>query len=208
MNEITVFMAIVDFIPVALFFAAAVILQRDLYDKMVKGAFALLASGSIMVLAGGIFKALWKILYALGVCDYTRLNMSFFPLQGPGFLLVFLALAGMLGKSNGGRFKLMSVAAVPVYDSSLPFVAMQIIGCGGAQWCLFAIARKMKRPLAAALFVLSFVFMLGMGYLSATFDDSSSMNWLAQVVNIVSQGALFAGVCILHAAGLGKKAEQ
>ena len=39
MNGITVPMAVVDFIPVALFFASAVLLQRDLYSKMVKGAF-------------------------------------------------------------------------------------------------------------------------------------------------------------------------
>ena len=47
MSGITVPMAIIDFVPVVMFFIAAVILQRDLYSKLVKGAFALLASGSI-----------------------------------------------------------------------------------------------------------------------------------------------------------------
>ncbi|NLB43082.1 MAG: hypothetical protein GX815_12685 [Clostridiales bacterium] len=59
--------------------------------------------------------------------------------------------------------------------------------------------------MAAALFVVAFVFMLGMGYLSSQFDDSSSMHWLAQSVNIVSQGALLGGVRILHRAGPGRK---
>lgn len=86
MNEITVGMAIMDFIPVLLFFIAAVILQKDLYNKMVKGAFALFATGSIMILVSGLFKALWKILYALNICDYQQLDSSFFPMQGPGFL--------------------------------------------------------------------------------------------------------------------------
>ena len=90
MNGITVPMAIVDFIPVVLFFAAAVLLQRDLYNKMVKGAYALLATGSVMVLIGGLFKAGWKILYALSICDYPLLENSFFPMQGPGFLLVIV----------------------------------------------------------------------------------------------------------------------
>ncbi len=62
-----------------------------------------------------------------------------------------------------------------------------------------------EKKLAAALFVVAFVFMLGMGYLSSQFDDSSSMHWLAQSVNIVSQGALLGGVLILHRAGLGRK---
>ncbi|MFR9215735.1 MAG: hypothetical protein ACLVKK_05790 [Ruthenibacterium sp.] len=205
MNGITVTMALVDLIPVVLFFAAAVILQRDLYDKMVKGAFALLATGSVMVLLAGVFKALWKILYALNVCDYQLLDAAFFPMQGPGFLLVFLALAGMFTKHNRKRVNLSSVAAVPVFTSTMPFVILQIIGCAGMQWCLFALALKMKRRPAAVMFVVAFVFMLGMGYLSATFDDSSSMHWLAQCVNIVSQGALLWGTVLLHRAGLGAK---
>ncbi len=203
MNEITVFMALVDFLPVVLFFVAAVVLQRDLYNKMVKGAFALLAAGSIMVLISGIYKALWKILYALGVCDYTALDISFFPMQAPGFLLVFAALAAMLTRKNK-KDALLSAVAVPVFGSNLPFVGIQTLGCAGMQWCLFAIARRMKKPLACALFVVAFVAMLGMGYLSAKFDDSSSMHWMAQLVNIVSQGALLAGVLTLHGAGLGQ----
>ncbi len=205
MNGITVTMALVDLIPVVLFFAAAVILQRDLYEKMVKGAFALLATGSVMVLLAGVFKALWKILYALNVCDYQLLDAAFFPMQGPGFLLVFLALAGMFTKYNRKRVNLSSVAAVPVFTSTMPFVILQIIGCAGMQWCLFALALKMKRRLAAVMFVVAFAFLLGMGYLSATFDDSSSMHWLAQCVNIVSQGALLWGTVLLHRAGLGAK---
>lgn len=203
MNGITIPMAIVDFIPVALFFIAALILLRDLYNKMVKGAYALLATGSIMVLLAGIYKASWKILYALNLCDFEALNAAFFPMQGPGFVLVFLALAGMFTKYNKQKkTALNSVAAPVVFASNMPFVVLQVIGCAGTQWCLFAIGRRMKKPLACVMFVVSFVFMLGMGYLSSQFDDSSSMNWLAQCVNIVSQAALLAGVFILHKSGL------
>lgn len=201
MNGITVSMAIVDFIPVVLFFIAAVMLQRDLYNKMVKGAFALLAAGSIMVLIGGAYKALWKILYATGACDYPALDIAFFPTQAPGFLLVFAALVAMLTRKGKGGAPLL--AAVPVYESNLPFIAGQTLGCAGMQICLFLIAKRMKRPLACALFAVAFISMMGMGYLGAKFDDSSSMHWLAQVTNIVSQCALLSGVCVLHKAGLG-----
>ncbi|MCM1441463.1 MAG: hypothetical protein NC131_19990 [Roseburia sp.] len=207
MNGITVTMAIVDFIPVLLFFLAAVLLQRDLYDRLSKGAFALLASGSILVLLSGVFKALWKVLYALSICDYQALDISFFPMQGPGFLLVFLSLLVLLLKGSKTRSAAYGVGVVPVFASNMPFVILQIVGCGGAQWCLFALALKMKRKLAAVLFVVAFLFMLGMGYLSAAFDDSSSMHWLAQCVNIVSQGAFLGGVVLLHRAGLGRRAE-
>ena len=39
MNDFSVPMALVDYIPVVLFFFASAILMRDLYDKMTKVAF-------------------------------------------------------------------------------------------------------------------------------------------------------------------------
>ncbi|MBR2700919.1 MAG: hypothetical protein IKD99_06720 [Erysipelotrichaceae bacterium] len=198
MNGISVPMAIIDFIPVVLFFITAVVLQRDLYNKMSKGAFALLAAGSIMVFFGGTYKALWKLLYALNVCDFTTLNNALFPMQGPGFLLVFLSL---LGNRNG---KKVYAVAPAVYASNLIFIIMQVVGLGGTQAMLAIRSVKMKKTNALICFVLSFIFMLGMGYLGSKFDDSSRMHWIAQVTNIVSQGTLLAGTMILHNAGLGK----
>ena len=55
-------MGLVDLIPVILFAVSAVMLQRGVYEKLSKGAFALLCSGTIMVIAAGLYKALWKIL--------------------------------------------------------------------------------------------------------------------------------------------------
>ena len=64
MNDFSVSMALVDYIPVILFASAAVILIRDLYSKMTKGAFALFAAGVIDVTIAGALKATWKLLYA------------------------------------------------------------------------------------------------------------------------------------------------
>lgn len=201
MNGISVPMAIVDFIPVVLFFISAVILQRDLYNKMSKGAFALLAAGSIMVLIGGIYKASWKILYALNICDFVVLDTSMFPMQAPGFMLVFLSLITLGNKSN----KALAVAAPAAYTSNLIFIIFQVLGLGGTQFILSTKAHKMKKPVAIICFVISFIFMLGMGYLGSKFDDSSSMHWTAQLTNIISQGALLIGVMIMHKAGLAKE---
>ena len=121
MNGITVPMAIVDFIPVVLFFLAAVILERDLYGKMVKGAYALLAAGSIMVFIGGLYKALWKILYALNICNFEALDIAFFPVQAPGFFLVFLALAS-LNKKDFGSPAALAVAPV-LYKSNIIYLS-------------------------------------------------------------------------------------
>ena len=199
MNGITVTMAIVDFIPVVLFFIAAVILQNDLYTKLSKTKYTLLSAGSLMIFVGGTLKATWKILYALNICDYQALDISFFPFQGIGFLLVFLSLTGICSKKFN---KLYSV--VPVFTSNMPFVILQVIGCAGTQFMLMGKSLQMKKNSAFVMYIIAFIFMLGMGYLSAKFDDSSSMHWLAQCTNIISQGAFLAGTSILHKAGLGK----
>ncbi len=204
MDGINVIMALVDFIPVLFFSIAAVILARDLYNKMVKGAFALLAAGTVMVLISGLYKAAWKILYALNICDFVALDVAFFPTQAPGFLLVFISLIAMLTRKSQSTTPLCGAGLVPIYDSNLIFIMGQTIGCAGTQWLLFFIAKRMKRAWAMVLFVLSFIAMLGMGYLSAKFDDSSTMHWIAQCTNIVSQGALLGGVMVLHKAGLNK----
>ena len=201
MDGITVPMAIVDFIPVMMFFVATIVLQRDLYNKLVKGAFALLAAGSIMVFLGGFYKATWKILYALNICDFKALDSALFPLQGPGFLLVFLGLNALKKKDFGSPATALAVAPV-LYESNLIFIVMQVVGFGGIQYNMARVAIYMKKKLAAVLFVLSFIFILGMGYLGAKFDDTPGMNWLAQVTNILSQGCFMWGVLILHKAGL------
>ena len=83
MNDFTIAMALVDYIPVAFFAVAAIILMGDLYSKMSKGAFALFASGSIMITIAGALKATWKLLYAAKICDFAALNSMFFPPHSP-----------------------------------------------------------------------------------------------------------------------------
>ena len=91
----SVALTIVDFVPVVMFLISAILLQRGLYNKMSKGAFALLSTGTIMVFVAGLFKATWKLLYCAGICDFEKLNYSFMPMQGTGFLLAALAIIAM-----------------------------------------------------------------------------------------------------------------
>ena len=74
MYNFTVPMALMDFVPVFFFGVTAVILLRDLYNKMFKGAYALLSAGSVMVFLAGFCKAVWKLLYAANICDFVALE--------------------------------------------------------------------------------------------------------------------------------------
>ncbi|MBQ8337775.1 MAG: hypothetical protein IJY33_01380 [Oscillospiraceae bacterium] len=200
MKDFSVSMALVDYIPVVFFAVAAVILMRDLYNKMSKGAFALFAAGTINITCAGALKATYKLLYAAGVCNFEALSSMFFPVQSIGFLLAGIGIIAMLCRR---RAKNVAFAvAPPVFSGTFVFVSLMVAGLGLMDVALCIVAAKMKKGGLIALFALSFVCSLCMGYLSSQDFAQAQMNWIAEGVNVVGQGALFAGTALLHKAGL------
>ena len=202
MNDFSIAMALVDYIPVFLFGSSAVLLQRDLYNKMSKGCFALFAAGTINVFIAGFLKATWKLLYAAGICDFTALDDMFFPVQSIGFLLVGIAVVAMLGFRQE-KATVLTVAP-PVFTGTFFFVGLMVAGLGCMSVGLSIIAAKMKKSGAIALFVVAFICSLCMGYLSSQDFTQSYMNWMAEIINCVGQGTLLAGVLMLHKTGLAE----
>ena len=196
--DFSVPMGLADFVPVFLFGVAAVLLQRDLYNKMPKSAFACLAAGSIDAFLAGFFKALWKLLYALGVCDFHVLNTMFLPTQSLGLLLTGLGIVLMLTQ----RRQAALAVAPPLFTGTLVFVSMMVLGLGGMCAGLSVVAAKMKKKGLIPVFVLCFVCYMGMGYLASRGGNSAMDNWIEQGVNTVGQILLLVGVGSLHRAGL------
>ncbi len=196
--EYSVSMALVDFIPVILFGVSAVLLQRDLYSKMPKYAFACLAAGTIDAFLAGLLKALWKLLYALGCCDFHVLNTMFLPTQSLGLLLTGLGIILMLTR----RRQAALAVAPPLFTGTFLFVAMMVLGLGGMCWGLGTLAAKMKKKALIPVFVLCFFCYMGMGYLASRDGSSAAMNWAEQGVNCLGQALLLWGVLVLHRAGL------
>ena len=199
MYNFTVPMALMDFVPVFFFGVTAVLLLRDLYNKMFKGAYALLAAGSVNVFLAGFCKALWKLLYAANICNFVALEEMFMPVNSLGLLFVGLGLVGMLcWKKKGG---MLSVAP-PVFASSMPFIMMMVVGLGGMCAGLSVVAAKMKKAPVMILFILSFVCAMAMGYMSSQDSTMAWVNWAEQSINTFSQLCLLLGTLALHKAGL------
>ena len=199
MYNFTIPMALMDFVPVAFFAVTAVLLLGDLYNKMNKGVYALFAAGSVNVFMAGFCKALWKLLYAAGNCDFVALEEMFMPVNSLGLLFVGLSLIGMLCFKR--KNVTLSVAPVAL-TSSLPFIAMMVVGLGGMCASLSIVSAKMKKGKVMILFILSFVCAMGMGYLSSRDSTLAWVNWAEQSINCVSQGCLMLGTIILHKADL------
>lgn len=202
MKDFSVSMALVDYIPVLFFAIASVILMRDLYNKMSKGAFALFAAGTIDITCAGALKATYKLLYATGACDFEALSDMFFPVQSIGFLLAGIGILAMLCHKQL-KTAMMAVAP-PVFSGTFVFVGLMVAGLGIMDVVLCILSAKLKKPGLIALFVLSFVCSLCMGYLSSQDFAEAAMNWIAEGVNVVGQGALLTGAVLLHKSGLAE----
>lgn len=180
-------MALVDFIPVILFIITSVTLQRGLYNRMSKGAFAVFSAGTIMVITAGIFKASWKLLLGAGICDFERLNQAFFPMQSVGFLLAGIAVIAMVFFKQSSDGQKMYAAAPAVFSGTVIFIIAMVLGALGLCGGLAIESKRHNRTKAMILFILSFIFMLMMGYLGTKDFAKPSMNWIAEGVNLVGQ---------------------
>ena len=85
---------------------------------------------------------------------------------------------------------LAAVGAPAVFSGTMIFVALMVLGCLGYCGGLALFAKRKGRGKAALLFLLAFVFMLGMGYLSSRDFAKASMNWIAEGVNLAGQSVL------------------
>ena len=199
MYNFTVPMALMDFVPVIFFGMTAVLLLQDLYSMMPKGAYALLAAGSVDVFLAGFCKALWKLLYAANICDFTVFEKMFMPVNSIGLLFAGLSLIGTLFPKR--RNTVLS-AAPAVVSGSILFIIMMVVGLGGLCAGLSVLAKRLNKGRTIVLFALAFVFSMAMGYMSSQDFTLAWVSWAEQSINTVSQLCLMLGVIALHRAGL------
>ena len=193
--DFTVEMALVDYIPVAFFAIAAVILMGDLKNKMSTLVFAIFTIGVADIAIAGACKATWKLIYASSQVDIAFLNKMFFPTQSMGFLLAGLGLLIMIiQKKNKGEIR---------HYSTMGYVAIMVTGLALVDIVLCILSAKLKKKGTMVLFILSFICSMCMGYLSSSQDFTEAIwNWIAEGINVVGQGALLLGVVMLHKNGL------
>ena len=194
MKEFSVPMALIDYVPVFLFLFGMTKIIDDLKDKANKALMFVLSVGTDLIVVAGLLKATYKLLYALNIGDYSWMSDQFFETQSLGFLLAgvsMVIIAVKLPKNNTYSF-------LP----TMALVGFMIVGLGALDAGLCYIANRMKKRNALICFIISFFFILSMGYLSSRDYSEASMNWIAQGLNICGQTLFFIGTNILHKAGL------
>ena len=205
MKEYSIPMAIFDLLPVVFFIAGTMTIAGDLKHKMTLPSRILFVGGSWIVGAAGLLKALYKLIYSLGLGDFAWMSGQFFYNQAFGFLLAGIGITIAVTqldktKADGsGSGKAYSIVPIPI----MALVGIMVAGLAALDASLCFLAAKLKKRNALVLFIFSFFMCLGMGYLSSRNFEKASMNWIAEGVNAVGQFAFLAGCNILHEAGLG-----
>ena len=197
MYNVSVPMALMDFVPVVFFGISAAILRRDLFNKMSRRIFSLFSAGTMFIFMAGLLKATWKLLYGAGICDFQALNTLFLPTQSIGFLLTGAAVVMMLA---GKKVPVMAVP--PVFGGTMVFIPMMVLGLGAMVTVLSVLAAKLRKKPVMILFILSFLASLAMGGMASQDSTQSWVNWVEQSLNCVGQGALLMGAVMLDRAGL------
>ena len=205
MKEFSIPMALFDLLPVFFFMAGTCTIAADMKQKMTFPVRVLFVTGSWIVCAAGLFKALYKLFYSLGLGDITWMNGQFFYNQAFGLLLAGLGLTLAVTRpgrtrNSSGPVRVYSIVPIP----AMALVGIMVAGLAALDASLCFLSARLKRRRALVLFIFSFFMCLGMGYLSSRNFEKTSMNWIAEGINAAGQLSFLAGCRILHEAGLDK----
>lgn len=194
MKEISLTMALVDYIPVVLFLLAISIFAKDIKHLMPKALYIIFKVGTLMIFIAGFLKATYKLLYALNIGDFIWLSNQFFSNQAFGFLLTGISISIAVIKPNKNK----TYALLP----TMFLVGIMVIGVGAMDASFAYLANQLKKRNALALIIISFFSLLIMGYLSSKNFDKAYMNWIVQGINLAGQLCLYFAARIMHKAGL------
>ena len=216
-EDYSLLMGIVDLIPVVLFALSGSILIRVLFNVLKKPFAVMLSSGVTLSLTAGVFKATWKILLSLNICDFYPFDVMFMPTQSLGFVLMGVGLLSLLfvkekdklTKSNVIVWPMMFLfaASTPatLVDGNIAFIILLVIGEIMIATSLCYLSVRNKHWLCLALFIVSFMCLMVMGAMkpisTKTGMDVTTSNWIEEGVNILAQTSLFVGCLLLNKKG-------
>ena len=216
-EDYSLIMGIVDLIPVIVFALAGCILIKVMFNVLRKPFAVLLCSGVTLSLTAGIFKAIWKILLSLNICDFYPFDVMFMPTQSLGFVLMGIGLLSLLFNKEITKATKVNVVTWPLVlivlagtpakqvDGNIAFIAMLVIGELMIATTLSFLAIKNKNWICLVLFIISFICLMIMGAmkpLSSKMDLTvTTANWIEESVNIVAQVSLLVGCYLLNKKG-------
>jgi len=189
-------LALFDFVPVAFFLIGAIFLVRISMHLCGLHCGRLAILGSLLIFLGGFLKAIWKLLFTIGVGDFQLLSESQFPLVAPGFLILLIAVIMMARSDRETRSNKPSPMLL-MATWKIPFLIVMTLTSMGVQGILTYVSFQRNAKLAAIGFIVAFLGLVGMGAL-ASGEQTLARQWIEQSVNTVGQLGFMVGSILFH----------
>jgi hypothetical protein len=206
MSRLSVPLALEDFVPVLLSAVGfAFIVRLILRHDKASGRWA--ALGVVLIVAGGLSRAAWKLLFASGGPDLAPLHAGLYPLLAIGFPLLALSIWTARRTDDADPRHLRIWAPVAVLGTvlvavtffagagagrlvPLVWLAAATVGSASVSLLLFRWARAAGLPRIGWLFVANLAITIALNGLARPADQTEALQWVQQGLNTVNQ-ALF-----------------
>jgi hypothetical protein len=204
-------LALEDFVPVILTAIGLrfVVRMVGLADRAA-GRWA--ALGATLIVAGGLSRATWKTILAIGGPDIAALFVALYALLAIGYLLLAMAIWHARQLANdppSGVVRIpvwapagvallvllpLTMALVPTGGRGLPvlWLLAATIGSVSTSVLLARWARGAGRPGIGWLFIASILVTLGLNGLARVGDQSEALQWVEQLLNTLNQAFFLA----------------
>jgi hypothetical protein len=196
-DNIGLALAIQDYLPVTLF-AIGLFFVAKIVAKSNQTAGNLAFIGGGLVTLGGVFKASWKLIQALGGDDIPLLNNSLFVLMSAGFICLSWAFWRRNSHLKTINYWLLpcllitffwSIAAYFAFFTESKtwfFILLGATTLANLALLLQLILSSYKHKLWSS-FVLLFINFFCIFYLARSSDQSITEQWIKQFANTISQ---------------------
>jgi hypothetical protein len=211
-----------DFVPVLLTAVGLSLIVR-MIRRADRGAGAWAALGAVLVVAGGLSRASWKLITAAGGPDLVPLFIALYLFLATGYLLLVMALWRGWQAASGRGTRAPTWAAAVSLAVLLPLTAILAPAAGRLvplMWLFAATsasvitalllarwARAIGRTDLGWLFVVSTVVTLALNGLARAETQSEALQWAEQLLNTLNQAAFLFGALLLERATRGAPAE-
>lgn len=201
----TIPLALLDFLPV-LFTAIGLVNIARIVTHISQTHGRVAYVGAVLTVAGGFFKALWKLLMALssGAIDIRWLDEGLFVWMAPGYVLLLWAVWQVVRRVN--HKPMLHASLVP-----LAFITLMLAGSGylytanptSPAWervllsvmvlatfatgiLLIVFGFRQKLPLVGWLFIVNLVGVFLLNGLARIDEQTIALQWVEESINTVS----------------------
>lgn len=182
--EVTVGLALYDYLPILIWSAGSYFLVDTLRAELKKVFLFLLTLSLLLVAIAGALKATWKLLISAAGSNILLLSDIQFPMMGTGFILLFISLLSLFrAKSDAVGVRNLTVL-IPFKKVFLP---LMVLGSFGSTLCLIIIAKRRKAVLALTCYAVFLITSSTMGYIgSKIVAESYRVVLIEQTLNSTS----------------------